>query len=623
MIGWRETRETDPFQLKLARAGKYPARICGALLLTSISKDHSSHHLFVNAAMTGLEIIGAVDAALGLVSRVYKAYTNIRNAPAEIRAFCDELESLRHVLNDVSTSVSSVEMQNLLYADDKSLGMCSILIAIRGCESEFNTAWRDVSDLRSEPGVDWKTAFPKVGKTFRWILNAGAIEKSTQRLQSHKQNLVLSMLHSYIQVNQSALQGVSSVKRLVENLGDSMGSRMENLRGELLCNLRLLECQIINQVSSLSGTARTQHDANERLVQESSERFSNLIDLSGADDRNPPASGHGVPQVPSWEPQATTILSEQDTPAGKSDRKGKWTSGPDLLQEVLGSFRATTRRSKSISMACTDIQDASDLNAILSMAVQKASRRKSSRTLLGLSNKVLPNMGIFAKINDILGAQNIYNPFEPLIQVMFSIGRLRYSLSTSGRYSDNVLQLATDYIVSLELLLEVMGEIQDSLVCCEREYVLYPEPELRVLMSTLYFAALDFFETTVRSLSGPVFLAIYKSERLRYKAKKIMKLSKRVTKEAEYFHRREVREVNNRVREVDRKQDQVIRALEEQQKVLEAFREEQKVLATISDHQQVLQDLQQLLARFPPFKGESSRVMIVAESAASVGVELY
>lgn len=87
-----------------------------------------------------------------------------------------------------------------------------------------------------------------------------------------------------------------------------------------------------------------------------------------------------------------------------------------------------------------------------------------------------------------------------------------------------------------------------------------------------------------------------------------MKLSKRITKEAEYFHRREVREINNRVHEVDRKQDLVMRALEEQQRALEALRGRgERVWRQSLDHQQVLQALQQLLVRFPPLKGGHTR----------------
>jgi len=54
--------------------------------------------------MTGLEILGAADAALGMISNLYKTYTTFRDAPAEIRAHCTELEALRQILGDVAVS---------------------------------------------------------------------------------------------------------------------------------------------------------------------------------------------------------------------------------------------------------------------------------------------------------------------------------------------------------------------------------------------------------------------------------------------------------------------------------------------------------------------------------------
>jgi hypothetical protein len=67
----------------------------------------------------------------------------------------------------------------------------------------------------------------------------------------------------------------------------------------------------------------------------------------------------------------------------------------------------------------------------------------------------------------------------------------------------------------------------------------------------------------------------------------------------EYLHRRELREAHIRLREVDRKQDEVIRALEDQKRILVSLQEEQKILAAVTDHQNVLHMVQQLLARFP------------------------
>jgi len=54
--------------------------------------------------MTGLEILGFADAALGMISNLYKTYTTFRDAPAEIRAHCTELEALRQILGDVAVS---------------------------------------------------------------------------------------------------------------------------------------------------------------------------------------------------------------------------------------------------------------------------------------------------------------------------------------------------------------------------------------------------------------------------------------------------------------------------------------------------------------------------------------
>ena len=156
------------------------------------------------------------------------------------------------------------------------------------------------------------------------------------------------------------------------------------------------------------------------------------------------------------------------------------------------------------------------------------------------------------------------------------------------------------------MLLETIGEIQEALIYCEREYALYKEPELKVLVSALFFEAIAFFESAAHHLSGSMLSWIIGNETLKYEAKKIMKLAKKITKEVEYFHRREVREIRSRVLEVDRKQDRIIRGLE-QQRIMESLQEEQKVPSSIADHQQVLQILQQLLVRFtPPSKEDSS-----------------
>lgn len=74
----------------------------------------------------------------------------------------------------------------------------------------------------------------------------------------------------------------------------------------------------------------------------------------------------------------------------------------------------------------------------------------------------------------------------------------------------------------------------------------------------------------------------------------IRRSSLKVKEEVGYLHRRELRQAHLRLRGVDRKQDQVIRALDEQKKTLISMQEEQKTLNLINDHQKVIQMLQQL-----------------------------
>ncbi|KAK3316490.1 hypothetical protein B0H66DRAFT_296419 [Apodospora peruviana] len=533
--------------------------------------------------MSGLEVVGAAAAVLSLIARVYKAYTSFRDAPVEIRAFCAELDSLRQILKDIAPSL--LNTHDLLRADDRALGVDSILVTIQSCEAEVNVAWRAVSQLRSEPGGDWKTAFPKFGKSVRWSLNAEEIEKSTRRLEALKQNLVLSMLHFGITVDSSILRQVSAVEDLVEGLGDTIESRMQRLRGDLVHSLRLLECQIMNHVTCLSGTAKAQHLSNEQLMLETSERFADLIDSRGFNNSLPSAE---------TQPHPTVVSPSISPPSHHSSESSHLTPVLDNVQEKrepqkdTSLFRQTLetllirRPSTAKFLGAGLIQDAGDLNDILTAVMRKASSKGGNRLLLRLSSRILPNMEVFSRMSETIGATQAWNPLLPMIYA--------------------ALKMAVTSIVSLELLLEAMSAIQDALMCCEREYALYPEPQLKLLMSTLYLEAVTFFESAARSLEVPAIFVYLPYNSLKHKAQTITKLSKRIRKEAEYFHRLEVREISCMVREVGRKQDQVMRAVEEQQRTLESLQEEQKVLASIMDHQQVLQALQQLLARFPPLE---------------------
>ena len=88
---------------------------------------------------------------------------------------------------------------------------------------------------------------------------------------------------------------------------------MKGLRDERFSGMRLLECQIMNEVSFLSGAFRTQHDVNERLMPEASEGFSNfrVLDLPPVDNCDSSGVTGEAPQVPLIEFQDARLPSEQ------------------------------------------------------------------------------------------------------------------------------------------------------------------------------------------------------------------------------------------------------------------------------------------------------------------------
>lgn len=151
---------------------------------------------------------------------------------------------------------------------------------------------------------------------------------------------------------------------------------------------------------------------------------------------------------------------------------------------------------------------------------------------------------------------------------------------------------------------DALAEMQDAFQMCEREYRLYPERRVRELFEELckemLLAAASSIKLVQTSTSRRAIKGLLnRDQQLEMKdtTTRIKSLSEKVIREVEYLHRRELREAHQRLREVDRKQDEALRMLEEQQRILVSLQEEQKLLALLADHQKVLQLLQQLLAR--------------------------
>lgn len=170
-----------------------------------------------------------------------------------------------------------------------------------------------------------------------------------------------------------------------------------------------------------------------------------------------------------------------------------------------------------------------------------------------------------------------------------------------------VLRVAEKYskLEVVEVILEAMEEMQDAFEMCEREYALYPEHRLRRLVVQLYAEAVSSLANMTQALARGASMYKYSGlvstpsgvSGIGESVERIRGASRKITAEVEYLQRRELREAYARLRDIDRKQDHVIRALAEHRKIMLSLQEEQRVLASVADHQKVLQMLQQLLAR--------------------------
>ena len=116
-----------------------------------------------------------------------------------------------------------------------------------------------------------------------------------------------------------------------------------------------------------------------------------------------------------------------------------------------------------------------------------------------------------------------------------------------------------------------MKEITKASKICEREYALYPEPGVKKLVVALYTESLSgmqkIFTVLTRNPTRSRLPQIAESE-LQRTVKKVKEFSENVIREVEYLHRRELREARLRLREVDWKQNEVMKAIEERRRIL-------------------------------------------------------
>ena len=150
-------------------------------------------------------------------------------------------------------------------------------------------------------------------------------------------------------------------------------------------------------------------------------------------------------------------------------------------------------------------------------------------------------------------------------------------------------------------MIEMLREVNETILSCEREYELYPGPRIEGLMVELYTGFFTFLHQSIQIIQTPTLkrftnpsIAQAAQENFPPIISKIHQLSTSVSKEVEYLHRLEVREAHLRVRNMERDQQRMLLAMEDHKKIMLSLREERKITAMITDQQTILQAVQSL-----------------------------
>ncbi|KAK4084571.1 uncharacterized protein Triagg1_1051 [Trichoderma aggressivum f. europaeum] len=523
-----------------------------------------------------IEILGAVNNVLGLGSRIYIFFSNVKDAPEEVRRMCEQLQSLQKLLPEIERAAF-----DLVHAMPLSLE--TILTCLEGCDTDFNTLWLAVEPLRTEPGITWRDALNRITASVKWVVKTEELEKFTKNLETAKQTLVLAMLLAGMRVDRAVLNGLSSIDTKLEKYGCAINSRLDDVHREIAFQLKQSEYKFLKRIDILSGAAAEIHGQNNLRVTQ----------LYDSITPNELLQTDHLSTVQSVGSDVTFAVSASRTPQiGLVDFSFENQQGDDADQ-------AKKKDDETLDSLLPGFQDAIRRWEVVAYA---NGTHNSGNAALGSSNSPLSNI-IYqlkeveetVKQYDLAGG--MFEKFENN-SLLFNILELS-AIANPG--VELVLEVARRWTEYFELIKEALHEMQYALETCTREYELYPEPKLKIMIMELYTESFSGMTTVLKVLRGrwKLWVPGRNHHILKDTIAKIRRSSQKVIKEVEYLQRRELRQAHLRLRGIDRKQDQVIRALDEQKKILISMQEERKALNLINDHQKVVQMLQQLLAKFP------------------------
>ncbi|OCK90441.1 uncharacterized protein K441DRAFT_666107 [Cenococcum geophilum 1.58] len=165
-----------------------------------------------------------------------------------------------------------------------------------------------------------------------------------------------------------------------------------------------------------------------------------------------------------------------------------------------------------------------------------------------------------------------------------------------------LLQASKTSMNTLNSMVEGFAETSDAIRICQREYDLYPAPEIRNAMTKLYVAVLELAREAqtvmLRSSSRWVLDSLSAQDSAITKLlTKIQKQTQAIMQEVEYQQRLEMRDMSSRARNIERDQQKILAGIKNQKKILESLQEQQKIMSMIKTQQEILQGVQQLLFR--------------------------
>lgn len=151
----------------------------------------------------------------------------------------------------------------------------------------------------------------------------------------------------------------------------------------------------------------------------------------------------------------------------------------------------------------------------------------------------------------------------------------------------------------LEAVLEGLQEMSDAVRLCERELLLYQDPEIFCLVKECYISLLQLLANFRMAISkrspakiqGPLW------QKQELSMSRIRSLSLSVQREADYRHRREMREASDRLKEMQVEQRTILMAVEDQKRLLQGLQEERSIMNIVQEQQKIMQVVQDIQKR--------------------------